>query len=127
MRIYKNIVSVARIDAKSLIIDSGEKYHEIPIKIPAKLIISDKIEDKVRMYTAQLSFRTCEEMEHIERQAYLCKTVNGKYYVIGSAERPYPITTVTDNHPDNLADSQLYEVTVNYTSSKKISYIEIQT
>ena len=49
---------------------------------------------------------------------------NGRYYLIGNNDRPYPVTTVNDNHPDNMTDSQLYEVTVNYTSAGKIPYIQ---
>ena len=55
---------------------------------------------------------------------YRCKAANGRYYLIGTNDRPYPISTVTQNHPDNMTDNQLDEVTVNYTSSNKIPYIQ---
>ena len=135
MNTPRNVIAIDRIQAGSIIglKKNGESsvvvspltsWEIIPIKVPARLTISDKIEDGVRLYTAQLVFRTCEEPGNRDRIVYRCKTADGKYYLIGSNDRPYPVTTVTDNHPDNMTDSQLNEVTVNYTSAAKIPYIQ---
>ena len=130
----KNVIGIDRIQSGSIVglrqlstscvaISSVNSWESIPVKVPARLTISDKIEDGVRLHAAQLIFRTCEEPHEIERMVYRCKTADGRYYLIGNNERPYPVTTVNDNHPDNMKDSQLYEVTVNYTSARKIPYI----
>lgn len=118
------IIGLRQASATSVHVSTATPWENIPIKIPARLTISDKIEDGVRLHAAQLVFRTCEEPHDIERMVYRCKTADGRYYLIGNNERPYPVTTVNDNHPDNMTDSQLYEVTVNYTSAGKISYIQ---
>lgn len=119
-----DIVGLRQASATSVHVSTATAWENIPIKVPARLTISDKIEDGVRLHTAQLIFRTCEEPHEIERMVYRCKTADGRYYLIGNNERPYPVTTVNDNHPDNMTDSQLYEVTVNYTSAGKIPYIQ---
>ena len=119
-----SIVGLRKLSASCVSISSVNSWVNIPIKVPARLTISDKIEDGVRLHAAQLIFRTCEEPHEIERMVYRCKTADGRYYLIGNNERPYPVTTVNDNHPDNMTDSQLYEVTVNYTSAGKIPYIQ---
>lgn len=119
-----DIVGLRQASATSVHVSTATAWENIPIKVPARLTISDKIEDGVRLYAAQLIFRTCEEPHEIERMVYRCKTADGRYYLIGNNERPYPVTTVNDNHPDNMTDSQLYEVTVNYTSAGKIPYIQ---
>ena len=118
------IVGLRRLSASSLHVSSLTPWESIPIKVPARLTISEKIEDGVRIYTAQLVFRTCEEPGDRGRKVYRCKTADGRYYLIGSNERPYPVSTVTTNHPDNMTDNQLDEVTVSYTSSSKIPYIQ---
>ena len=118
------IVGLRRLSVSSVQVSSITPWESIPIKVPARLTISDKIEDGVRVYTAQLIFRTCKELEDRGRKVYRCKAANGRYYLIGTNDRPYPISTVTQNHPDNMTDSQLDEVTVNYTSAAKIPYIQ---
>ena len=119
-----SIVGLRKLSSTSVAISSSNSWKNIPIKVPARLTISDKVDDGVRLHTAQLVFRTCEEPQEIERMVYRCKTADGKYFLIGNNDRPYPVTTVNDNHPDNMTDSQLYEVTVNYTSAEKIPYIQ---
>lgn len=131
----KNVIGIDRLQSGSIVglrklsmscvsVSSVNSWESIPIKVPARLTISDKIDDGVRLYTAQLVFRTCEEPIDIERMVYRCKTADGRYYLIGNNDRPYPVTTVNDPHPDNMRDSQLYEVNVNYTSACKIPYIQ---
>ena len=119
-----SIVGLRKLSSSSVAISSLNSWKNIPIKVPARLTISDKVDDGVRLHTAQLVFRTCDEPQEIERMVYRCKTADGKYFLIGNNDRPYPVTTVNDNHPDNMTDSQLYEVTVNYTSAEKIPYIQ---
>lgn len=123
MNKIRNIVAVDRMPVAALQAADDTYWQSIRIKVPARLTLSDKIEDGVRMYSAKLVFRTCEDLESVERQAYLCRAADGSEYVIGCTGRPYPITTITDDHPDNMTDSQLYEVTVNYTSPYKIPVI----
>ena len=118
------IVGLRKLSASSVSVSSSTPWVSIPIKVPARLTVREKIEDGVRLYTAQLVFRTCEDPGDRGRQVYRCKTADGRYYLIGNNDRPYPISTVTTNHPDNMTDSQLDEVTVNYTSASRIPYIQ---
>ena len=119
----KSITGYERISELFAQVDDRTPWQSLPIKVPAQMKISDKIEDGVRIYTAQLVFRTCEERMDLKRLAYRCCTASGKYLLIGTPERPYPVSTVTQNHPDNMTDNQLDEVTVSYTSTTRIPYI----
>lgn len=123
-RIYPDMLfGFSRIGVRSVQVSSTTPWVSIPIKVPAKLTVSDKVEDGVRMYSAQLVFRTCEEINDRIRVVYRCKTSDGSFILIGSNSRPYPITTVNEPHPDNMTDSQLNEATVNYTSASPIPVI----
>lgn len=117
------LLGYLRIGARSVQVSSTTPWVNIPIKVPAKLTVSDKVDDGIRMYSAQLMFRTCMEINDRVRVVYRCKTADGSYILIGSNTRPYPVTTVTEPHPDNMTDSQLNEVTVNYTSACPIPII----
>lgn len=132
----RNIIAIDRTPVTSIVgfqwtgrnsvkMDAATPWQSLTIKVPARLTISDKIEDGVRLYTAQLVFKICsEELDDWKRQAYRCHTADGKQVLIGSDERPYPVATVNDPRPDNMTDSQLCEVTVNYTSASEIPYIQ---
>ena len=134
MNTPRNIIAIDRVPVFSLLgfqrtgvnsvkLDANTPWQSLSIKVPARLTISDKIDDGVRIYTAQLVFRSCEELNDLGRWAYRCKTADGKFYLVGTDERPYPVGNVTTNHPDNMTDNQLSEVTVSYTSGSPIPYI----
>ena len=119
----RNVIAIDRIPVSSLLgfqrvgtnsvkLNSEIPWQSLSIKVPARLTISDKIDNGVRIYLTDLA-----------RWAYRCKTADGKFYLIGTDERPYPVGTVTTNHPDNMTDNQLSEVTVSYTSGNPIPYI----
>ncbi len=90
------------------------------IKKPAQLTIADKIEDKVRLFQSKLVFYSCEDaLVDLDRSAFLCEAIDGKRYLIGTGDRPYPVVTQQENHPSNGSDSQLTEVTVTWTCTKR--------
>ena len=132
----RNVIAIDRVPVSSLVgyrriaTDSVElnvttPWESLSVKVPARLTISDKIEDGVRLYTAQLIFRLCQETPgDLSRLAFRCKTADGKQVLIGSDKRPYPVARFSLARPDNVTDSQLVEVTVSYTSAAPIPYIQ---
>lgn len=118
-----SLLGFMRINSKNVKVDSNTPWQSLHIKVPARLTISDKIEDGTRLYTAKLEFRTCEDASDNGRWAYRCHTADGRELLIGSPTRPYPVATISTNHPDNMTDNQLSEVAVNWTDSREISYI----
>lgn len=134
MNIIRHIIAVDRVsacnivDLRSVAVDrvtlsEATRWENLKIKVPARLTLSNKIDNGVRIYSAKLTFRTCEEFENLDRYVYRCKTTNGKFILIGSDERPYPITTTSEDHPENFSDSQLNEVSVSYNSKDRFPYI----
>lgn len=120
-----SIVGFQRTGRNSVKMDAATPWQSLTIKVPARLTITDKIEGGVRLYTAQLVFKVCQDgLGDWNRQAFRCHTADGRQVLIGSDERPYPVATVNDTRPDNMTDSQLCEVTVNYTSASQIPYIQ---
>ncbi len=118
-----SLTGFIRVGTNSVKVANDVHWQSLVIKVPARLTISDKVEDGVRLHTAQLVFRTCEDYDDGGRWVYRCHTADGRKYLIGSDARPYPVGTVTKNHPDNMTDSQLDEVTVTWTSSQRIPII----
>ena len=103
---------------------SGISWQPLEIKPHAQLTISDKVENKNNIWTAKLVFKTCQEFVDRDRWAYRCRLLDGRYRLIGTDERPYPVASVSENRPENVTENQLNEVTVNYLSARFIPYIE---
>lgn len=103
---------------------SGISWQPLEIKPHAQLTISDKVENKNNIWTAKLVFKTCQEFVDRDRWAYRCRLLDGRYRLIGTDERPYPVASVSENMPENVTENQLNEVTVNYQSARFIQYIE---
>ncbi|MCD8296819.1 MAG: hypothetical protein LUC88_04530 [Prevotella sp.] len=117
------IGTVTRKGMVSVDIIAGADWSEIEIKVPASLTITDKIEDNVPIFTATLTFETCEELEDRERYAWRLTLIDGTQMLIGTDERPYPVMTVSESHPDSVTDDQLNKVTVTYSSQFTIPVI----
>lgn len=110
----------------NLTFDIPESYDWPVVKCqkPAKLEITDKIEDGVRFYTHKLTFRTCsEDLDMKDNYAYLVTTIEGKRYLIGNKERPYSIINMSDVHPDSLGTSAMIEYTVLWGNTRKAPLI----
>lgn len=129
----QNVISVSRIRCSSLddmqrvkdkvlsLTDDG--WSAIDIRIPAKLSINNKVEGGVTVYSHQLTFRTCENIEVRGHWAYRIVLADGTRLLLGSYDRPYPVTVSSHTLPDNLSDSQLYEVTVTLTTREDLPQI----
>lgn len=104
-------------------IPSGITWQPLEIRPHAQLTVTDKMEDKVRVWTAKLVFRTCDGLTERDRYAYRCRLNDGSYRLVGSAERPYPVATVSEVMPEKVADAQLYEVTVTWQLPRPIPQI----
>lgn len=91
----------------------------VMIQVPGKLTIIDKVEDKNKVYTSTLSFRTCDHLPDYGHNVYKVALADGRQLLLGSADRPYPVTTISESMPDNFTDSQLNEVTVTLTSKAR--------
>ena len=101
----------------SSVFASGIDWHEIGVIPHGSLVIETKIEDKVTLYTATLKFRTCEDYIPSPASAYLVGLKGGGSILIGTGERPYPVGTYVDSHPEKGFDSQSREITVSWTSA----------
>lgn len=119
----ERLQGMTQVSALSVRLLPGISWQPLKIKPHAQLSISDKVEDGNTVWTAKLVFKTCEEFGDRGRWAYRCKLLDGRYRLIGSDERPYPIASVVENMPENVTDNQLNEVTVNWQSARFIPYI----
>ena len=93
------------------------------IKIPAQLTVSEKYDDKVKIYTLSLKLLTADDFPSSGRYAFRIHLSDGNCCLIGTNERPYPVITKQENMPDSIKDNQLDEITITYSSTCPMPYI----
>lgn len=87
------------------------------IKRPASMTISDKLDNGTRTFNTKLTFYIWDDwMKGASRLSFLCLTVEGDKYLIGTGQRPYPVITQQQVHPDKGTDNQLSEVVVEWNN-----------
>ena len=119
----RNLSGMNRISEREVRLPSGITWQPLDIKPHAQLSITDKTEDNNTVWSAKLAFKTCDNFESRGRWAYRCLMSNGQYRLIGTDGRPYPVTSVSDNAPENVTENQLIEVTVNWQSPQFVPFI----
>ena len=135
MRHLNFITSILRIPVGKLPFSSllGNKTFSLPDNLewekvkfqrPAKLEITEKVDDKVRTYTHKLTYSTCEDVDTNGIYAYLLTDIDGHKRLLGVPSRPYPIATVSEIHPDSYGTSTLNEVAISWTSTRKAPLIQ---
>ena len=135
MQCLKIVISVERTKCKNL---SGVKFisptkvkvpfdvswQTIAVRAHPSLTIVDKIDDKVRMFTSTLKFSTADDMTERDKFAYRVKLTDGTTRLIGTFERPYPVTLAQETMPEKETDNQMTDVTVTYTNARNLPIIE---
>lgn len=119
-----NLQGMTRISSTEVRLPSDIEWMPLVIKPHAQLTINDKLEDKNVVWTAKLVFKTCSSLPDHDRWAYRCRLSDGQYRLIGSGERPYPTVSVNESMPENVADNQLNEVTVNWQTPSFVPFIK---
>lgn len=118
-----SLAGMVRVSKTGVRLPGGITWQPLKIKPHAQLTISDKVESGCTVWSAKLIFKTCEESGDRDRWAYRCRLLDGRYRLIGSDERPYPMASVQEIMPEKAADSQLDEVTVTWQSARFIPHI----
>lgn len=112
-----------QMDSSSVSLPDDVEWKKLCIKSPAQLVITEKYEDKVKLYTASLKILTSDKLPSWGHLAFRVHSHDGVCLLIGSGDRPYPVITRQENFPDSIKDNQLDEVTISYTSALPMPYI----
>lgn len=118
-----NLLGLQRTAIASVKIPDGIEWEEIAVRQHPSLAISEKVDDKVPLYTATLKFLTCQDINDRRYYAYRVTLVGGRQRLIGSAGRPYPVLTVAEQMPEKPSDNSWNEATITWTTPQIVPYI----
>ena len=96
-------------------------WRTLPIVGLAALENTEEVENGVRLHTTKLSATLEETFVFPERPiAFLASSVNGSRFLVGTAQRPFPLITQNTILPSNSAENCITEMVVNLSSNFSI-------
>lgn len=118
-----NLSGLKRTAIATVKLPDGIYWEEIVVRHHPSLAISEKVDDKVPLYTATLKFLTCQNINDRDNYAYRVTLVGGKKRLIGSFASPFPVLTMQETMPEKPSDNQWNEATVTWTTPLMVPYI----
>lgn len=96
-------------------------WRTLPIVGLAALETSEEMENGVRLHTTKLSATLEETFVFPERPvAFLASSVNGSRFLIGTAQRPFPLVNQNSVLPSNSTENCITELVVTLSSNFSI-------
>lgn len=93
-------------------------WRTLPIVGLAALETSEEVEDGVRLHTIKLSATLEETFVFPGRPvAFLASSVNGSRFLIGTAQRPFPLVSQNTILPSNSAENCIVELNIQILSN----------
>ena len=92
-------------------------FHALCMDGLASCEVSESIEDGTRVTTIRLTVHTTDDF-HVDdrRLCWRISTVDGRQFLIGLDEQPWPVATVADAYPDKATDRSGKTITVTWTT-----------
>lgn len=119
----ESLETCEKINSETYHVVTSENWKPVAMRVPALFTVEESIADKERIYAATLEYTTCERPQRRDRLVYKLTTANGKFILLGTNERPYPITLAQENHPSESGEAEGWAVRVTYQKAAPIPYI----
>jgi len=112
----EHVIKTNIIDDRYVIFEKDGDFKDVDIIGLSQLDISDKVDNKVRLYTMKLTAVTPERF-HVGNKKYVFRvtTVTGEQYLIGTETRPYPVINTSESFPNEPTGKASNTLTVSYT------------
>lgn len=118
-----SLAGLRRTAIASVKIPDGVEWEELAVRQHPSLAISEKVDDKVPLWTATLKFLTCQDITDRKHYAYRVTLAGGRQRLIGTDARPYPVLTVAEQMPEKPSDNSWNEATVTWTTPLMVPWV----
>lgn len=114
----KHLVNSAIINNNAILLQIYRPFSKLETVGLSSVEISDKIENKVRIYTSKLTALLPETFEVGNRKlCFRVTTVSGEQFLIGTDKRPFPVVTFSENYPNSTSARCGSTMTVTYSNT----------
>ena len=105
-------------ETASVLLCKPMPWKQLPMVGLATLETSEEVKKGVRTHSAKLSATLCGGRLALPSRplAYRLTGVNGRQYLLGTADPPFPLTTQEDKRPGNAAETSAVSLVVSQLS-----------
>ena len=105
-------------ETASVLLREPMPWKQLPMVGLATLETSEEVKKGVRTHSAKLSATLCGGRLALPLRplAYRLTCVNGKQYLLGTADPPFPLTTQEDKRPGNAAETSAVALVVSWVT-----------
>ena len=106
-------------ETASVLLREPIPWRRLPMVGLATLETSEAVEKGVRKHTAKLTAMLCGGRLALPSRplAYRLSCINGRQYLLGTADPPFPLTTQEVKMPGNAAETSAVSLVVSLNSS----------
>ena len=105
-------------DTASVLLREPMPWKRLPMVGLATLETSEEVKKGVRTHSAKLTATLCCDRIALPARplAYRLTCVNGRQYLLGTADPPFPLTTQEEKRPGNAAETSAVSLVVSQQS-----------
>lgn len=114
----KHLINSTILDNSSVLLEVYRPFESLDTIGLSAVESSDKIENKVRIYSSKLTALIPERLEiGNKKMCFRVTTVSGEQFLIGTDQRPFPIVTFSENYPNSVSTKCGCTMTVTYSNT----------
>ena len=105
-------------ETASVLIREPMPWQRLPMVGLATLETSEEVKKGVRTHSAKLTATLCGGRLALPSRplAYRLTCVNGRQYLLGTADPPFPLTTQEEKRPGNAAETSAVSLVVSWVT-----------
>lgn len=109
----------------SVIISEPMPWQRLNMVGLATLETSEEVGNGVRKHTAKLTATLCGDRLNLPARplAYRLTCANGRQYLLGTADPPFPLTTQEDKRPGNAAETSAVSLVITINNRYGLLYL----
>lgn len=120
----RHMRNLVLLDDHRVVLQYYRPFHALCLDGMAQVEVSEAVDDGYRLTTVRLTAHTTEDW-HVDNRL-LCwrvTTVDGRQFLIGLDEQPWPVVTVADAYPDKATERSGKTITVTWTTPLGLLHI----
>lgn len=113
----RHMRNLVLLDDHQVVLQYYRPFQALCLDGMAQVEVSEAVDDGYRLTTVRLTAHTTEDW-HVDnrRLCWRVTTVDGRQFLIGLDEQPWPVVTVADAYPDKATERSGKTITVTWTT-----------
>ena len=115
---YHLVSAIVLPETASVLLREPMPWKRLPMVGLATLETSEEVKKGVRTHSAKLTATLCGGRLALSSRplAYRLTCVNGRQYLLGTADPPFPLTTQEEKRPGNAAETSAVSLVVSWVT-----------